>query len=230
MSEALFGLGGLRFWCESEIEARELFQARMVGVFRRTLMKTNPAWKMLRCEGPILHPRAMIGLCYGESDVFTTQDVRGDDVLCLRAETTPSSYLYAKFLRMKLPLCVWQSGLSARRELNDGASASKLRFNVFWQLEFQCIYSCETKADYRAALIPVVQQEIQRMTMAETRVQPSERIPAYAESTIDIEAQHGGTWREMASCSIRTDYSDDTRVCEIAVGLDRVATLADGGG
>lgn len=32
--------------------------------------------------------------------------------------------------------------------------------------------------------------------------------------------------REMASCSIRNDFSGDTKVCEIAIGLCRVATLA----
>ncbi|MEO1474006.1 MAG: hypothetical protein AAFS03_08700 [Pseudomonadota bacterium] len=55
---------------------------------------------------------------------------------------------------------------------------------------------------------------------------PSDRLPAYSESTLDIEVMHGLHWREVASCSIRTDYGDDTKVCEIAFGLDRIATLA----
>ena len=33
-------------------------------------------------------------------------------------------------------------------------------------------------------------------------------------------------YMEMASCSIRNDFADDIRVCEIAIGLCRVATLA----
>ena len=94
------------------------------------------------------------------------------------------------------------------------------------KLEFQCIYRVDTKADYRAVLIPVVALEIERFTMCQLRVVPSDRTPAYAESTLDIEADHAGKWREMASCSIRTDFAGDMRVCEIAVGLDRVATLA----
>jgi glycyl-tRNA synthetase len=226
MSEALFKLGGLRFWHQDEIELRGAFQARAAAVVRRTLEAANPAWRFVRCEGPILHPRSQISSAYDDSDIFVTNDIRGGEALCLRAETTPSSYAYARWLGGKLPLCVWQAGISSRRETNDGASASKLRFNSFWQLEFQCIYRLDTKADYRASLVDAIALEIERFTMRKTRVVPSDRLPSYSESTLDIEADHDGKWREMASCSIRNDYSDDTRVCEIALGLDRIATLA----
>lgn len=226
MSEALFKLGGLRFWTEDEIELREAFQARAASVVKSVLLGMNPAWRFARCEGPILHPRSTISNAYSEDDIFITNHIAGGELLCLRAETTPSSYAYAKWLGGKLPLCVWQAGISSRRETNDGASAAKLRFNSFWQLEFQCIYRADTKADYRSALIPAVQREIQRFTARNTRVVPSDRVPAYAESTLDIEADHDGKWREMASCSIRTDYARDALVCEIAIGLCRVATLS----
>jgi len=226
MSEALFKLGGLRFWHEDEIELREAFQARAASVVRRTLLSINPAWRFARCEGPILHPRSQISAAYDDNDIFITNDIRGGEALALRAETTPSSYAYARWLGGKLPLCVWQAGISSRRETNDGASAAKLRFNSFWQLEFQCIYRSDTKADYRTPLIKSVAAEITRFTQTSTRIEGSDRLPSYSESTTDIEALHGVHWREMASCSIRTDYSDDTRVCEIAIGLDRVATLA----
>jgi len=55
---------------------------------------------------------------------------------------------------------MWQVGKSFRRELTDGATAAKLRFLEFTQLEFQCIYSSNTKADYREPLIDLVQTEI----------------------------------------------------------------------
>jgi glycyl-tRNA synthetase len=226
MSEALFGFGGLRFWHEHEIELRDAFQSRVANVVRKTLLDLNPAWRFARCEGPILHPRSQISAAYDDSDIFVTNDMRGGEPLCLRAETTPSSYAYARRFGGKLPICVWQSGISSRREMNDGASAAKLRFNSFWQLEFQCIYRADTKADYRSALLPAVEHEISRFTMADTRQVDSDRLPSYSESTVDIEANHNGVFREMASCSIRTDFGDDTRVCEIAIGLDRVATLA----
>jgi glycyl-tRNA synthetase len=231
MSEALFKLSGLRFWHESELELRGAFQARLASAVRRTLFDINPSWKIARCEGPILHPRSKINASYDDSDIFVTNDIRGGEALCLRAETTESSYTYARWLQKthnaKLPLCVWQSGISSRRETNDGASAPKLRFNNFWQLEFQCIYPASWSGGCpRDKLMEVVATEIRRFTGADTQQILSDRLPSYSESTIDIEALHNGKWREMASCSIRNDYSADTKVCEIAIGLCRVATLA----
>ena len=137
MSEMTFNLGGLRQWSGDEIELREAFQTRAVNVVRRTLLVINPAWRFARTEGPCLAPRSSISSAYDDSDIFITNHAAGGEALCLRAETTATSYMAAKKLGGKLPLCVWQAGKSFRRETNDGASASKLRFNEFWQLEFQ---------------------------------------------------------------------------------------------
>ena len=233
MSEALYNFGGLRFWTEDEIELRELFTSRVVSVVKNTLYKINSAWSFSQVEGSILSPRDTINESYDEKDLFVTNHSIGVDFLCLRPETTASSYAYARFLNKKFPLCIYQKGKSFRRELNDGATATKLRFNEFWQLEFQCIYSVSTKADYRPPLIGSVSKEIERFTGLESRVVPSDRLPSYSESTYDIEVNCKdipgkllGGWREIASCSIRKDFSEETRVCEIAIGLDRVATLA----
>lgn len=226
MSEALYEIGGLRFWNDDEIELREAFQARAINVVKRTLVGMNPAWVFARMEGPCLSPRDQISNAYDDGDIFVTDHIASGYALCLRAETTPSSYAFARKLNRRPPFCVFQAGKSFRREKNDGASAAKLRFNEFWQLEFQCIYATSTKADYRTPLIAAVRAEIERFTKSATRVVDSDRLPAYSESTVDIEAMHNGTWREMASCSIRTDFADAMRVCEIAIGLDRVATLA----
>jgi len=234
MSKALWELGGLRFWSANEIQLREQFQDRAALVVRQTLLAMNPAWQFERCEGPCLHPESRISQEYNERDVFFTQDSRGGETLCLRPETTASSYAYMGHLlgatKAKYPLCVYQAGKSFRRELNDGASAAKLRFNEFWQLEFQCAYSVSTKADYRTALIKGIEREIGRFTRLKTRVIESDRLPAYSRSTVDIEVYVGeeptSAWRELASCSIRTDFDPDVLVCEIAIGLDRVAELA----
>lgn len=222
MSLALFEHGGLRFWSEDQIELREMFIQRAASVVKRTLTDMNSAWKFARCEGPILHPRSEISSSYDDNDIFVTNHKD----FCLRAETTPSSYAYARNLRSKLPLCVWQSGISSRRETNDGASASKLRFNNFWQLEFQCIYSNTTKADYRSNLIEELCKEISRFTRTETRVVESDRLPSYSLSTLDIECLWNNEWKEVASCSIRTDFNDDCLVTEIALGLDRIVTMS----
>lgn len=231
MSKALFQHGGLRFWNQDEIQLRDMFKDRAISVVKRVLSGMNQAWRFEQVEGPILHPRSQISAAYSEDDIFVTNHVAGEESFVLRAETTPSSYAYARDLGGRLPLCVYQAGISSRREMNDGASASRLRFNSFWQLEFQCIYSVTTKADYRTALIEAISKEIRRFTMLPTRVVESDRLPSYSESTLDIEVEMplatGGTrWTEMASCSIRNDFSEDTRVCEIAIGLDRIASLA----
>lgn len=228
MSEALYEFGGLRFWTEEEIELREMFAARAISVVKKTLLDMNPAWSFAQMEGPILTPRAIISPEYNDNDLFVTNHEAGGEFLCLRPETTQSSYAYARFLNRKLPLCVYQKGKSFRRELNDGATAAKLRFNEFWQLEFQCIYSASTKADYREALKNHIANEISRFIRSPVCIDVSDRLPVYSESTIDIEAYSNDKFLEMASCSIRNDFSEDTKVCEIAIGLDRVATLAAG--
>jgi len=221
------GIAGLRFWTEDEINLREAFTARCADVVRRTLLAMNPAWRFARCEGPILTPRDRLSAEYSDDEVFPVTWEKGARQWALRPETTASSYAYARSLGGKLPLCVWQAGKSFRVEKNDGASAAKMRFNEFWQLEFQCIYSAGSSADYRKALISAVQTEITRFTGLPTSTVASDRLPSYSESTLDIEVfLDGGMRREMASCSIRTDYAENARVCEIAIGLDRVATLA----
>lgn len=226
MSKALYQFGGLRFWSEDEINLREHFQSLVVQDISKTLLNANKAFRVFRIEGPCLSPRSEISESYDEDDVFMTNHVVGGDNLFLRAETTPSSYTFARQVQGKLPICIWQSGKSFRRETNDGASASKMRFNEFYQLEFQCIYKKDTKADYRQSILRNLVPLIQWFTASECRVVMSDRLPEYSLSTIDIEVKFKGKWIEVASCSIRADYSDDEYVCEIAIGLDRVVTIA----
>jgi glycyl-tRNA synthetase len=229
MSDALYGLGGLRFWNESEIELREAFQSIASYEVGRTLRRINPAFTIARCEGPILTPRDRINPEYSETDIFVTSEKRGGQYLCLRAETTASSYAVARHMMQngaKLPICVWQAGKSFRTERNDGASAAKLRFNEFWQQEFQVIYRADTKADYRTALMERIRLQVKRFTGLQCDFKPSDRLPSYSESTVDIEVMWHGKWKEVASCSIRNDFGPDIKVCEIAIGLCRIATMA----
>jgi len=221
MSQALYDHGGLRFWSESEIDARESAIKSLALAIRNALPQE---WAMHRCEGPILSPRSEISESYDDNDIFVTNHKD----FCLRAETTPSSYAYARHILkrnpgLKLPLCVWQSGISSRREKNDGASASKLRFNSFYQIEFQCVMPLlekRTDGKLRAKLMDAVRPVIDRVTGAQSTIEDSDRLPSYSESTKDIMCG-----REVASCSIRTDFSDLTRVVEIAIGLDRLIEI-----
>lgn len=225
MSEQIYNAGGLRFWSESEIEIRDAFQSRIASVIRRGLTDMNPGFRMARIEGPIITPRDLMA-SYGDDDVFTLQWDKSSIKWALRAETTASTYAMMRKMG-KLPLCVWQAGKSFRKEENDGASASKLRFNEFWQQEFQIAYRDGTKSDYRAGLMPLVAVEIGRFTGLETRIVESDRLPSYSLSTMDIEVlTKSGAWREIASCSVRNDYGDGVLVTEIAIGLCRIASLA----
>lgn len=235
MSLALYNdISGLRFWSEKEIFLRETTIAFASNSVKETLSKMNPAWSFHRVEGPILTPKSFISDEYTDEDVFSVDFDKAGEPLKLRAETTRSSYEYARYLMskanepkpLKLPLCVWQSGKSFRKE-GQGQRASRLRFFEFYQLEFQCIYSKNTGADYLTPTINSLREDIGRLTMLETRIVESDRLPSYSLETWDIEVlQKDGEWREMASCSRRKDFSDDTIVAEFALGLDRIATLA----
>jgi len=226
MSAALYPWSAVRFWNADEIEQREAFQARAASTVARTLRDMNPAWRIERVEGPILTPENLINDAYAENDIFRTDDDRAGRRIVLRAETTASSYAMARHIGGKLPLCVWQAGKSFRTERNDGASATKLRFNEFWQQEFQCIYRADSKADYRHELVNVLGAQIRRFVGLDVRVSESDRLPSYSQSTLDIEVLWNDVWKEVASCSIRTDYAPDVLVCEIAIGLCRIVEIS----
>lgn len=232
MSNALYKMGGLRFWNENELELRELFLQRITGTIKRTLLDINPAWKFYRCETPPLIPREFISEEYKEDDLFITNHDFDGKPLALRAETTHGSYTFIKDVyktkpfKKALPVCVWQEGYSFRTENTDGATAAKLRFNAFKQLEYQCIYSEGTMADYRSSLIKSLVKEIERFTMVPVRVVDSDRLPSYSLSTVDIECLYNDDWKEVASCSIRNDFEPETLVAEIAIGLCRIVSIA----
>jgi glycyl-tRNA synthetase len=227
MSIALYQVGGLRFWTEQEISYREYCLCVLKDAIYKTLGDINRAWTFHRVEGPVISPRSLVSTAYDENDIWTLHASLGEDSACLRAETTATSYAYARHLNIKPPVCIWQAGKSFRRETNDGASPSKLRFLEFWQAEFQCIYSASTKADYRGVVLPALSAQVEWLTGSKSRIVQSDRLPSYSESTMDIEAwcETKERFFEIASVSIRTDYHPDMRVLEIAFGLDRLVEL-----
>jgi glycyl-tRNA synthetase len=227
MSEQAWGHGGLRGWGPYELMLREHAQERFVSAIRSTLLQLNSAWNFDRVEGPILMPRSFISPSYDGDDVWLLQAKLGEDEAVLRPETTAYSYEAAKTLLMrgdrKMPLCVWQVGKSFRREQSDGATAAKLRFYEFTQLEFQCLYSPRTLADYRSAVVEQMYNTIASLTHLSTRFVTSDRLPSYSTKTEDVEVEWNGRWTEMCSISDRTDYPD-AKVLEVAIGLDRIVS------
>lgn len=217
----------LRFWTEDELNHRTTSQETIVRSVRNSLSRLNPAWTFQRIEAPQLTPRSFLSDEYTDDDLWITPVEIAEEQMVLRAETTASTYAWlrncAKRKKLRLPLCTWQSAKSFRRERM--ATAAKLRFFEFTQLELQCLYSIDTKADYRTAVLPDLERVISWLTNAPARVVESDRLPSYSLSTLDIEVLYRDTWREMASISIRKDYADGIRNLEVAVGLDRIVEV-----
>jgi glycyl-tRNA synthetase len=233
LSQAYWKFGGLRFWSEDELAYRDLAVREINRAVERELMSLNRAWEFIRCEAPMLVPASTLNPAYTADDVWMLESPIGaEQPVAMRPETTAGSYEVARQIlsstKIKPPLAIWQVGKSYRRETNDGASASKLRFNEFTQAEWQCIYKADSMADYRAAV-----EEPLRTTLAwlcrrqDARIVPSDRLPSYSQVTNDVEVlRSSGRWTEVCSISTRTDFGEGFLVLEVAVGIDRVVDIA----
>ncbi len=238
MSLDLYELGGVRFWTPEETVRRAAIKSAIVERVSKTLLDLNQMWRLVEVETPALMPMSRMNPAYDSDDVFILQDAPGGtEKWALRAETTDGSYLMAQHLMrsttMKPPLCVYQVGRSYRRENSDGATAAKLRFNEFQQLEFQCIYGESTAAPIAETLRADLVVTVSSLLGREARLIESDRLPAYATETVDIEVvTDEGDWREVASTSRRTDFPAipgmkfNCMCFEVAFGLDRLVALA----
>lgn len=216
--KTLYEKNGLPFFSEEEIAIRDMFVSRAVMALRLSLMKQNSAFGFHRCEAPCLMPRELVNPNYDEADIFVTHDG-----LTLRPETTLGSYLYAKELlnthndiKVRPPMVVWQHGRSFRREQDQ--VLKNMRLKEFYQLEFQIIYSPSTKNDYAPSTIEDVRSMIQEF-VGPCRVENSDRLPSYSESTKDIVCEQNGM--EVCSISVRNDL-EGYKVLEVAIGTDRI--------
>lgn len=235
MSKALLPeTAQLRWWTENEIDHRD----RLIQILRSTistsLKEINKAWTFNRIEGPTLVPRRLVGQGYSQEDLWLLQGQLAKSDATMRPETTATSYEYAKTIlgdlsskakQSKLPLCIWQVGKSFRREASDGANAAKLRYFEFYQAEWQCIFSKDTKASYKELILPTLKDKISWLTDIDARIVQSDRLPSYSEETDDIEVFYNNRWTEVASISMRKDYPN-ARVLEIAIGLDRLVEVS----
>ncbi len=239
MSYSLYQkLAGLRTWRQNELRQRRRIADHLVETAQTALTNINQAWTFEEVEAPLMMPVERMSSAYTSDDIFLLQDAPGGtSEWAMRAETTDGSYLAAaEILRttnVKAPLCVWQMGTSFRRELNDGATAAKLRFNAFIQLEMQAIYSANTANDFVPQLREELRAIVEAITRLETRLIASDRLPSYSTETIDIEVKTPeGEWREVASTSRRTDFPtppgyNPMNVFEIAFGMDRMVALTN---
>lgn len=239
MSHAFYdNLAGLRTWRSSELRQRRRIADQLVETAETTLAEINPAWRFEEVEAPTMMPVERMSSAYTSDDIFLLQDAPGGSKQwAMRAETTDGSYLAAvELLRntnLKAPLAVWQMGKSYRRETNDGATAAKLRFNEFTQLEMQCVYRADTSKNFVPEVRDALRAMVEAITRLETRLIESDRLPSYSTETIDIEClTPEGEWREVASTSRRTDFPTPNGhvpliVFEIAFGMDRMIALTN---
>lgn len=208
----IFEHNGLVWWSEEEIHTRRMVFDYFVRNIKAALLNINQAWRFFECETPVLMPLISVSESYDTEDFFNLDD------LALRPETTYGSYEVAKRIleqKNRLPVCVYQQGKSFRNEQDK--ALSNMRLKEFWQLEFQCLYSVNTANDYQSAMLPILQDIFERL-LGQCGIVASDRLPAYSLRTMDI--MHNSM--ELASVSLRKDYSDEIRVLEIAIGLDRV--------
>lgn len=232
----LYDIGGLRMWRQDDLRLRRRIAEALVDCAQAHLRAANPAWCLEEIEAPTMMPVSAMSGEYTSNEVFMLQDApAGTAQWAMRPETTDGSYRAAAHImrttKIKPPLCVWQMGTSYRRERSDGATAEKLRFNAFTQLEMQCIYREDTAYDFTASLRTALADEVARLTGRLATTIQSDRLPAYSTSTVDIMcAGLGDSWFEIASTSQRTDFPQvpgypPMKVFEIAFGMDRLVAL-----
>ena len=240
----LYNVNALVHWDEREILAREHFTRYFSEEIRAFLHSVNPAWTFMRTEAPLLVPRALISSAYANEDVWVQERLdEHDHELVLRPETTPSTYVAMQHVlnshqKVRLPFAMWQAGKSFRREQEQATKFMRLK--EFHQLEAQCAYTSDTFADYHALCLEPMRRMLASAINRKTRIIPSDRLPAYSQVTMDVEAwvEEDDRWMEVCSISRRTDFPQtvsvttkketvekEVLVLEIAIGLDRCVRL-----
>lgn len=230
----IYEYNGLPFFTEEEIRLKNQLIDNVQGFVKKLLLKQNSAWKFFQIEAPCLIPRILVNANYTDEDLWAQRKFHDNqEELVLKPETTPSSYLYMEHLlknQLTLPpLVVWQVSKSFRREQDQ--PTKHCRFKEFYQQEFQCLYSSDTKNNYQEAIIEDLAQEFMGLLAMPTRLVLSDRLPDYSLKTIDIEVFNEDKWMEICSVSLRKDFQYkpliksremNCLVLEIALGIDRL--------
>jgi glycyl-tRNA synthetase len=196
---------GLPFFNAAWLRDRRYAEQVLADTMKRVLLDANKAWVLTQIEAPCLIPEDLVNPEYDEDSYFRTSGWE----FALKPETTASSYAYAKYAlehQMAVPpLCVFQASKSFRRE-NDQVTKN-VRLKEFYQMEFQCIVTDDTKKDYQDVMtvIDPIGEAVKKLTGLQYHVVTSDRLPKYSEQTLDIEVDTGHKWLEVCSISKRTD-------------------------
>ena len=223
---------GLPFFSERDIFLKDYLVKTISSEIKDILIGQNQAWKFIQIESPCLIPRNLINKNYTNDDLYVQENLNNSE-LVLKPETTPATFEYLKDVlvhsNLQLPICAWQVSKSFRREQDQ--PTKHCRYKEFYQQEFQCLFSADTKNDYQSNTIEDIANMFLRLLRLPTRIVYSDRLPSYSIKTIDVEVFNGDKWMEICSVSLRTDFDYEPmfkgkpakcNVLEIAIGVDRL--------
>jgi len=226
----IYNSNGLPFLSESDLILKDYFVRSIAHDVKQIMKEQNRAWDFVQLESPCLIPRELINQNYTNDDVWVQS---GDSNLVLKPETTPATYAamveQVQARNVVPPICFWQVSKSFRREQDQ--PTKHCRFKEFYQMEFQCLYTADTKNNYQENVVEKLATMIMKLLSLPTRLVLSDRLPSYSMKTIDIEVNNSDKWMEVASISVRTDFpvipvvrgkSSECLVLEIAIGVDRL--------
>lgn len=231
--EFLYDYNALPFYDQEDLIQRARFTQAIARHVQHLLLAENPAWTFHQIEAPSLLPRNLVNPNYTDEDLWVQASADPTRALVLKPETTPSTYAWLQdrlsHSTIRPPVCAWQLSKSFRREKDQ--PTKHCRFKEFYQQEFQCLYTADTKNDYFARIIRPLAQAFALEVCCPTRLVVSDRLPDYSEKTWDIEVWNSEKWMEVASISVRHDFPDmfrikdkqiPLRVLEIATSPDRL--------
>jgi glycyl-tRNA synthetase (class II) len=200
------------------------------------MRELNPQIEFVRVETPCIipstlaqtHMDANFPLWHVSGGSVTDINDYDDEHFWLRPESTAGTYVMFKELfpqesklRKRLPLCLWQVGLSFRREQDK--TFRNLRFKQFYQMEFQLAYAESTMADYHLHAVRSIQRILDKLfpqwTPDEIGSVDLDEIPFYSERTTDLYVKN----HEVVAISSRTDFTYP--ILEVSCGLDRLTAL-----
>jgi len=197
---------GFIVYTEDDIKKREYLTNLCFMTIRDTWNNANKAVTFERVETPCLTPAKFL-----QSHIDAKFELLTVGSSYLRPETTAG--LYQVLNGKKLPHCVWQLGKSFRDENLGKFRFSNMRFREFYQLEFELSYSEGTKVDYQELAINALCNTFNLVSEIPTD------LPHYSSKTVDL---HKGEL-EIIATSTRTDFKNP--ICEISIGMDRLASV-----
>jgi glycyl-tRNA synthetase len=230
--EFIYNFNALPFLNEQELLLKDYLIKTIALEIKDILLQQNKSWQFFQIESPCLIPRELVNQNYTDQDLWVQQTQNHAEVV-LKPETTPASYIYLEHLLKQQkalpPMVVWQVSKSFRREQDQ--PTKHCRFKEFYQQEFQCLYSMDTKNDYQMSVIEDLANMFKRVVALPTRIVLSDRLPDYSLKTIDIEVFNSDKWMEVCSVSLRKDFKYQPiikskpvscYVLEIALGIERL--------